>query len=119
MSDQEEGAALAAPVAVPPAAPKFLDERKRFRVVPLQWPIEYDGTVWSEITVRRLTAAEVAAFIEAEDKKLPPMFDAPAIVIDNLDDDDAVEVNKAVADFLPRRWRTDQPEPASAETTSR
>jgi hypothetical protein len=93
-----------------PAIPKYIDNgRPRFRTVPLEWPVEFEGKVYSEVTVRRMTASEVGEFIDAirtdGSKAFLPMFDVPQAVIDALDDDDGVEVNKAVQDFLPRRLR--------------
>lgn len=97
--------------AVPPPAPKYADNgRPRFRVVPLEWPIEYDGKTYSEITVRRMTTAEVVALVDQMRDDVGaatlPMFDVPREVIDYLDPDDADEVNKAVNDFLPRGLRS-------------
>jgi hypothetical protein len=96
--------------AAPPPPPRFVDNgRPRFRVVPLEWPIDYDGKTYSEITVRRMTTAEVVAFVDQMRDDLKeatlPMFDVPHAVIDALDPDDADEVNKAVNDFLPRALR--------------
>jgi hypothetical protein len=76
--------------------------------VPLEYPVEYDGKVWAEITVRRASAGEVEAFVSAvhrgENPTLP-MTDAPAEVLDALDADDFETVNKAISDFLPRALR--------------
>ena len=81
---------------------------ERFEVVMLEWPVEYDGKLYDRVTVRRMSTSEVAAFVEAAiaDKKAPlPMLDAPQAVLDELDEDDAVALNKVVEDFLPRSWR--------------
>jgi hypothetical protein len=95
------------PALEAPAAPRHVSERPRFRTVPLEWPVEFEGKVWNEIQVRRMTTAEVGTFIEAIKtdgaKAYLPMFDAPQAVMDALDDDDGVAVNEAVNDFLPRR----------------
>lgn len=110
MDDLNTAAQPQEAVEAAPPAPKFVDNgRPRFRVVPLEWPIEYDGKTYSEITVRRMTTAEVVAFVDQmrEDLKEAtlPMFDVPHAVIDALDPDDADAVNKAVSDFLPRALR--------------
>lgn len=97
------------------APPRFCGTRPREKLVPLDYPVEYDGKVYDGIRVRRMTVAEVGAFIEAaggEDAKTArlPMFDAPPEVLDALDADDAERVNEVVRDFLPRALR---PEGAS------
>lgn len=91
------------------AAPRFAGDRVRSAIVPLEWPIEFDGRVIDKITVRRMTAKEVSDFVEttrAEGKAELPMFDCPMAVIDALDADDSDAVNRAVLDFLPRSLRT-------------
>lgn len=89
-----------------PASPRFVGDRRRDVVVPLEWPIEYDGKVYNEIRVRRMTGAEVAAFVNSDDGTLP-MVEAPKVVIDALDADDAMAINKAITDFLPQSLRTE------------
>ncbi len=96
--------------AAKPAPPEFVDTgRPRFRAVPLEWPLTYDGKRYDEIVVRRMTAEEVVNFLDqatadAKTARLP-MFDVPHEVIAALDPDDADAVNKAVTDFLPRALR--------------
>lgn len=98
-------------------APHFLDARPRFRIVTLEWPLSFGGKEYREIHVVRLTAAEVSAFQESL-KSLPPDAEVrwpiyrdaegasiPDDVLDGLDDDDSLELDKAVRDFLPRRFR--------------
>lgn len=109
MTEQTETTA-ATPEVAKPSPPKFADNgRPRFRTVPLEWPIEYDGKTYSEITVRRMTTAEVVAFLEQSEvedgKPIFPMFDVPSEVINALDPDDDVTLGKAVNDFLPRALR--------------
>lgn len=103
-----ENAAGTETPAAEAAVAKFAQQRKRFRTVPLDWPIEYGGTVYKEVTVRRMTGQEVADFISAAergDNPSLPMFDVPKAVIDALDADDSDAINKAVHDFLPRSLR--------------
>jgi hypothetical protein len=118
-------------------APLFLGDRPRSHSVRLEWPVEYMGTRYEAITVRRLTTAEVAAFMqkvaehheanpEAADEvmRFPIFFDergepVPDEVMDGLDDDDAVPLNEAAVRFLPRRFRaatepTSTPQPGEA-----
>jgi hypothetical protein len=97
-----------APSAPAKAAPRIIGD-KHFRAVPLEWPIEHDGRVIDKITVRRMTGAEVSAFIATlrdnpEAARLS-MYDVPHEVIDALDADDYAAIQKAVNDFLPRALR--------------
>lgn len=92
---------------VTPAPPRFVGDRRRDVVVPLEWPLEFDGKTYSEIRVRRMTGAEVSAFVNNDDGALP-MVEAPKVVIDSLDADDAMAVNKAITDFLPQSLRTEE-----------
>lgn len=90
--------------AVAKAVAKIAGERSK--TIPLEWPVEYDGKVYSEITVRRMTGREVQEFFKSKDDAGGlPMFDCPREVIEALDADDDVTINKAVLDFLPRSLR--------------
>ena len=94
-----------------PAPPKFVERiggAKRSETVTLEWPVEYDGKVWTEIEVRRMTASHIRDFYESlgdEDSKPArfPMFDAPDVVMDALDVDDEMKVQEVAQRFLPRR----------------
>lgn len=96
-----------------PAAPRFVDETGRRETVPLLWPLEYDGRVWSEIAVRRLTVAEVRAWSakviaaqragEDTSAMTVPVFDAPEAVLSALDADDSDRLEEAAKRFLPRQ----------------
>lgn len=95
----------------PPAAATFVLEgdRRRSEIVQLEWPVEFDGRVYRAIQIRRMSAAEVDAFVEearvnAGAARLP-MFSCPHEVIDGLDPDDAARVNETVLRFLPRALR--------------
>jgi hypothetical protein len=109
-----------------PAKPVHVRQADRFRVVPLDWPIEFGGVTYDKITVNRMTTAQVAAFVAATENGSSddgyaalPMFDAPRVVIDALDADDAERVNETVLDFLPRRYRdTALSSPTGGESTS-
>jgi hypothetical protein len=87
-----------------PAPASFVDARTK--TIPLEWPLTYDGEMYTEVTIRRLTGAEVSDFFAqpAESRRLP-MFDCPADVIDALDADDSMAVSEAVMGFLPRSMR--------------
>jgi hypothetical protein len=106
------------------AAPKFVGGPPRLRKIPLTYPVEFNGVVYKEIEIRRLTAKDVADFIEnlcGDDRKAArlPVFGCPPEVIDGLDADDFDVVDKAALDFLPRALKQaiDTP-PANGATTS-
>jgi hypothetical protein len=77
-----------------------------FRVVDLEFPVEFDGKVYDKITVRRMTMREMRAFVEGaangDGSIMTPNIDCPLGLLDELDPDDFEKVNKAVEDFLPR-----------------
>ncbi len=100
-----------------PIAPSFVAGRSREKRIELEWPIEYGGTIYDVITLRRLTVAEVSAFVESvkdlpDGKKFhwPLFFDdagapVPPAVMDALDADDSERLDSEALDFLPRRFR--------------
>ena len=103
----------------PPVAKLIAKSKPLFRTIELEYPVDFDGTVYETITVRRMTGEEVRLFIEGieVDRRLP-MFDVPSEVIGALDADDAEQINKAVMDFLPRALREDnEPSPNTGAST--
>lgn len=112
METQTETPAVVAP-------PVFEGGPPRIKSVSLRYPVRYDGKLYDAVTVRRLTVAETAAFESrvatqlkadpASRVRWPVYYDSagnplPDVVIDALDADDKWEVDKIVADFLPRAW---------------
>ena len=106
--------------ALKQSSAQFLSDRPRMKPVRLDWPVTFDGLEYREITLVRLTAGEVARFQEELEALLRDNPDAalrfpifrdetgaavPAEVLDALDDDDRFELDRAAADFLPRRFR--------------
>ena len=92
---------------------RFVDADRRSETVMLDWPINYDGKVYDRLTVRRVTAGEVARFVEAV-RAAPaevratmrlPMVDAPDAVLVAFDPDDDDKVDEVISRFLPRRFR--------------
>lgn len=86
--------------------------RERMAVVSLDWPLEVDGGLVSEVILRRLTGAEVAALQErmmgdapSEEQLLAAFADQPVDVIAALDADDFITLKDRVVDFLPKRIR--------------
>jgi hypothetical protein len=99
---------------------RIVSDRPRAATIELDWPVEYAGHVYTAITVARLTASEVARFQDeivqllesgADTKVRLPLFrdeegaPIPDAVMDALDDDDRLALDKAAANFLPRRFR--------------
>lgn len=118
MTENSEAPQEAAKTIEPP---RFVGGKSRSEVVPLEWPLEYDGKIWSEITVSRMNTAQIAEFIASLDgdnsEKLRfPMFDVPNEILDALDDDDATRVNEVVERFLPRRFRGAREQEPASET---
>jgi len=116
----------------PKTAARFVGDQARSRSVKLGWPIEFGGRIYEEIYLKRLRAAEVAAFQDSLKGKDPAsrviwpiFFDAaegaaiPFEVMEALDDDDRYELDKAALDFLPRRFLADPSDSPreSGETT--
>lgn len=80
----------------------------RVETIPLTYPVEFAGRVWSEITLKRLTAADLKAYFEtpeAERANDTPWFDAPREVLAGLDLDDEDRVMDAADRFIPARFR--------------
>ena len=107
--------------------------KERVCTIVLDWPLEYEGTVHREIVVRRLIAAEVAKFQEEVAKAVPdssfvwPIYRTaageplPPGLLDALDDDDRLRLEKAAVDFLPLRFRggaKNASDPAPGEPTA-
>ena len=104
------------------AVASFAPGKPRSRTIDLEWPVEFEGTVYETITIRRLSAREVADFIESlrddpnKDEARWPMYDVPGAVLDALDDDDSLTLNEVALAFLPRRFRA-APDAASTQST--
>ncbi len=90
-------------VVIEKASPRIVGGPSRSQKVKLIYPVEYDGKIWTEIEVRRITTAELAAFIEASEDRVPPNVCAPKEVVDALDAEDGFAVEEATARFFPRR----------------
>lgn len=100
-------------------APIFLSADARQKVVPLEWPLSFQGRDYEAVVVRRMTVQQIADFAEsikgkAADERVhfPVYFDRdgnaiPTQVLDNLDPDDDDALQKVALDFLPRRFRTE------------
>lgn len=93
--------------AAPPVA-KIISPVDREKVVPLTYPVEFNGTVYSSITVRRVTGKEVKDYLDkigVEAFTLPPTIDCPFEVWEAMDADDQLVVDEAAMAFMPRRLK--------------
>lgn len=119
-----------------PTAPatslKFVngDEQRRL-IVPLDYPVEHDGKVYTEITVRRPLMREWRAYLRAcadarqtgglgaEDQVDQAWLSVPAVVLENLDFADATRVEGAMETFfaLSPSSTEGEDEPNSESTT--
>jgi len=92
----------------PPVA-RIVNPEGRSKLVPLQFPVEFDGTVWSAIEVRRCTGAEIKADFERMGEGgefvLPHVLQCPMVVWWALHDDDQLLVDEESRAFMPRRLK--------------
>jgi hypothetical protein len=114
----------AKPVADEPPVAKIVTTKEIDRLVTLEWPIEFNGKVYDQIRVRRITGHQWQAYVEAmTDSKVespvPPTIDCPQEVWDVMDADDMDTVGIASMDFMPRRMKAaaDQT-PSNGDDTS-
>lgn len=109
-------------------AARIVSDRPRIKTIKLEWPVEFNGKVYSEISISRLTVAEVANFAKSleetkddEATMLPMYFDSetqpiPKEVFDAMDQDDKDAIDQESISFLPRRFRG-LTEPATTSKT--
>lgn len=97
--------------AIEPSAASVVLHGNRSREVPLEFPAEFEGVTYDKVTIRRMSAPEVEAFIKRAAASTPgdgddtpvEMLDIPREVFLGLDPDDREMVEEAIYDFLPRR----------------
>lgn len=88
---------------------RIVSPKERTATVELDWPIEFDGKTWNEVTIGRVTGKEVDEYLTAvlggDTRTMLPVVKCPVEVYDALDDDDRFRVEEAALPFLPRRLR--------------
>lgn len=96
---------------------RIVTDRPRYKTIPLDWPIEFNGKTYTEINISRLTVADIASFAKAledasadDSAMLPMYFDdqmnaVPKEVFDAMDVDDRDTIDQESLNFLPRRFR--------------
>jgi hypothetical protein len=95
------------PTEQPAPTARIVSDKVREKLVPLEYPVEFDGQTYDVIKVRRVSGQQMAAFLDkvrsGADFVLAPMVDCPVEVWDALDADDQAAVDEAAREFLPRR----------------
>ncbi len=96
--------------ATRPAARQVLpDGFEASKTIVLSVPVEFDGTTYNEIHIRRLKGRDFLRLQQMtgnEDVSLLAIVTAmPAAVIEELDAEDFVTLSEAAQDFLPRSLR--------------
>jgi hypothetical protein len=88
---------------------RIVTDKVREKTVTLEYPVEFDGKLYTEIRVHRVTVKDVDAYfdrIKGEGSGfVPPMVDCPQEVWDVMDADDQQAVDEAALPFWPRRLK--------------
>lgn len=91
-----------------PAA-RIITDKVREKLIPLEYPVEFDGKLYTDVRVRRVTAGEVRDYLDklrnGDASALPPVVDVPLAVWEVLDADDMQTIDEAAAEFMPKRLR--------------
>lgn len=101
--NQDQAETSTAPISV-----KFVNEEGRSRLVLLEYPVDFDGKLYTWIKVRRVTGGEMDTYmksLQAGAVSLPPVIDCPIEVWDAMDADDQLAVDQAADEFMPRRLK--------------
>ena len=81
----------------------------RDQMVPISFPVEFDGVLYEAVRVKRLTGAESLDYANAiasgEPPVVPPVVDVPEEVWLEMDADDRDAVEEIALDCWPRRMR--------------
>ncbi len=92
---------------------------ERSKVVPLKWPFTVNGTRYENVTVRRITVAEIDAWVRGlaagGTVRRPAMFDLSDEIMGLVDAEDGEAIDVAANDFLPRRYRMTSASTSSSE----
>ncbi len=92
----------------PPVA-RIVNPAGRSKLVPLQFPVEFDGKVWDSIEIRRCTGGEMRDYFEAMAEAgcfvMPPVIQCPIEVWEAMDADDQYIVDEEAQAFMPRRLK--------------
>lgn len=87
---------------------KIVTDKVREKFIPLEYPVEFDGKLYEQIRIHRVSAQEVSDWIKRLDgdgDQMPPVVDCPMEVWNALDADDQDTVDKEAMAFTPRRLK--------------
>ena len=96
---------------------KIVTDKARIALVDLDWPVEYNGKMFTRVMLRRITVGELAEWQRqvskrGEDEEIRlPLFrdengeDIPEEVWNAMDQDDLDMLGEEAIPFLPRRFR--------------
>ena len=103
MADEKKTEAPEIPVA------RIVSEKPREKLVPIDFPVEFDGIVYEAIKVRRISGKELQTYFDglgvAGVFNIPPVVDCPMEVWDAMDADDQEKVDEIALAFMPRRLK--------------
>ena len=105
----EEAATIDQTAAGSAPEPRYTSEAPRSKFIPLEWPVEFDGKVYYQIRVHRVTGKEMREFMEklraGNGAVMPPIIDCPIEVWEGMDADDQMTIDEAAAGFMPKRLK--------------
>lgn len=96
---------------------RIVSKKPRYKTVPLDWPVEFNGKTYSAVNISRLTVLDIVEFSkslesasEDETTMLPMYFDdemnpIPREVFEAMDVDDKDALDIEALSFLPKRFR--------------
>jgi hypothetical protein len=88
---------------------RIVSDKVRERMVPLEFPVEFDGVTYDAIRIRRVSGKQMAEFFakvrESDGNVVPPVVDCPPEVWFALDADDQFTIDQAAAEFMPKRLK--------------
>ncbi|MBX9457112.1 MAG: hypothetical protein KL863_14395 [Rhizobium sp.] len=104
----------------PALEPRYVSETPRSKIIALEWPVEFDGKVYHQIRVHRVTGKEMRDFMEelrsGDGAVMPPMIDCPLAVWEGMDADDQHTLDEAAGEFMPKRLKMLQQAAAALDT---
>lgn len=107
------------------AAPVYTRKDARTKTIKLEWPLEYDGVTYTEVTARRLTGKDIlsvrklaASGGDMETAMFAMVCDIPVEVIEALDAQDVMRVVEAAQDFLPQESESESEQTTSTGTNT-
>lgn len=93
----------------PALEPRHTSDAPRSKFIALEWPVEFDGRIYHQIRVHRVTGKEMRDFMEklrtGDGAVMPPMIDCPLEVWEGMDADDQLTIDEAAAEFMPKRLK--------------